>query len=195
MVTNKNLISLRFFLPFLLSVRKSSFLLVIPLLLAFGCIKNTKTMEDMKPYDGPLMIVDSLETIYTDEADIKMILRAKKQLALQNSDREFPEGVLVDFYESGKVSSTLTSNYGRYYKETNKYMVSGNVIIDNIKEGKKLNTEELFWFPSEERIVVEKDKQVIITTKTDVLKGEGLEATQDFSSYKILKPSGVTTIK
>jgi LPS export ABC transporter protein LptC len=126
---------------------------------------------------------------------VRVRLKAKKQVALQNGNREFPEGVLVEFYNDKKVTSTLTSNFARYYKETNKYMVSGNVIIKNLEEGKTMNTEELFWLPLEERIYVEKDKQVIITTQTDVLYGKGLEAKEDFSSYKILHPTGTSTLK
>ncbi len=147
-------------------------------------------MEEMKPYDGPLMELDSMETIYSDSAETKVRLKAKSQLALQNGNREFPKGVLVEFYNDNVITSTLTSNFARFYKETNKYMVSGNVVIKNLAEGKTMNTEELFWVPNEQRIYVEKDKQVIITTKTDVLYGEGLEAAEDFTTYKILKPHG-----
>jgi LPS export ABC transporter protein LptC len=152
-------------------------------------------MEEMKPYDGPLMEIDNMETIYSDAAETKVKLKAKKQFALQNGNREFPQGVFVEFFSGKKVTSTLVSNYAIFYKETNRYMVSGNVIIKNLEEGKTLNTEELFWYPGEERIYVDKEKQVIITTKTGVLYGKGLEAKEDFSSYKILKPTGEETLK
>ncbi|HSZ26364.1 MAG TPA: LPS export ABC transporter periplasmic protein LptC [Cytophagaceae bacterium] len=165
------------------------------LVILSGCFNNTKTMEEMKPYEGPLMELDTMETIYSDEAETKVRLISSKQLALQNGNREFPKGVLVEFYENGKITSTLTSNFARFYRDANKYMVSGNVIIKNLAEEKRLNTEELFWMPAEQRVLVEEDKQVIITTKTDVLYGKGLDATQDFSKYKILHPSGTTTIQ
>jgi LPS export ABC transporter protein LptC len=151
-------------------------------------------MEEMKPYDGPLMVIENMETIYSDSAEVRVKLKASEQIELQNGNREFPKGVLVEFYEDSVITSTLTSNFARFYKETNKYMVSGNVVIKNLAEGKRLNTEELFWMPTEERILVENDKQVIITTKKDVLYGKGLEAKQDFSSYKIQHPTGETTI-
>lgn len=149
----------------------------------------------MQPYDGPLMELDNMETIYSDSAEMKVRMTAKKQLALQNGNREFPEGILVEFYNDQKITSTLTSNFARYYKDANKYMVSGNVIITNLEEEKRLNTEELFWMPAEEKILVENDKQVIITTKTGMLTGKGLVAKEDFSTYKILTPSGVETLK
>ena len=157
-----------------------------------SCLKPNKTMEEMKPYDGPVMEIENMETIFSDFAEVKIKLKAPKQIELQNGNREFPKGLLVEFYEGGKIKSTLTSNFGRYYKETNKYMVSGNVIIKSLEEEKRMNTEEMFWIPAEERIYVEKDKQVVITTKKEVLYGNGLEAKQDFSDYTILKPHGVS---
>ncbi len=148
----------------------------------------------MRLYDGPITEIDNIETVYSDSAEVKIILKADKQIELQSGDREFPKGLLVEFYEDGHVKTTLTSNFGRHYKSSNRYMVSGNVVITDSVEGKKMNTEELFWLPDEDRVYVEKDKQVIVTTKDGVLHGKGLEANQNFSSYKILNPTsdGIT---
>jgi LPS export ABC transporter protein LptC len=172
---------------------KSSLLVIVSAFFFMGCLKPTKTMEEMKSYDGPVMELENMETIYSDSAEVKVKLKSPKQIELQNGNREFPIGLLVEFYENGKIKSTLTSNFGRYYKDANKYMVSGNVIIKSLEEEKRMNTEEMFWLPAEERIYVEKDKQVVITTKTEVLHGTGLEAKQDFSDYTLLHPHGETS--
>ena len=161
-----------------------------------GCLKPSKTMEEMQPYTGPIMEIDSSETIYSDSAEMRVRLKTAKQVELQDGNREFPNGVRVEFYENGVLKSTLTSNFARYYKKNNKYMVSGNVEIKDLIQEKKMNTEEMFWLPTDERIYIENDKQVIITTKDGVLHGKGLEATQDFSRYKILSPySDAITVK
>jgi hypothetical protein len=55
-----------------------------------------------------------------------------------------------------------------------------------------MNTEELNWVPAKQKIFT--DKFVTIQTKEEVLKGQGLEAKQDFSSYRILKPTGTFPI-
>ncbi|HWZ23581.1 MAG TPA: LPS export ABC transporter periplasmic protein LptC [Cytophagaceae bacterium] len=170
------------------SVYKALLFLIVCITFS-GCLKPSKTMEEMKPYSGPVMEIENSETIYSDSAETKVILRAAKQIELQNGNREFPNGVLVEFYENGVIKSTLTSNFARFYKNLNKYMVSGDVVIRDMEEGKRMNTEELFWLPMEERIYIVKDKQVIITTKDGVLHGKGLEAKQDFSKYKILNPT------
>lgn len=39
------------------------------------------------------------------------------------------------------------------------------------------------------------DKFVTITTKNEILMGDGFEARQDFSKYKIKKLKGTVTIK
>ena len=51
-----------------------------------------------------------------------------------------------------------------------------------------LNTEELLWYPNDEKFIT--DKFITIKTENELHKGEGLESNQDFSSYKIMKPMG-----
>ena len=62
----------------------------------------------------------------------------------------------------------------------------------NIKNNERLNTEELFWNPTDEEIYTE--KFVRIETEDQILLGQGLTADQDFSTYKIEKLTGELTI-
>lgn len=142
-------------------------------------------------YDGPMMIVKEVETLYSDSAKLKVKLKAKEQWEYSNGDRIFPQGVHIDFYDETKVpSTTLIANSGKYTKATDSYSVIGNVrIFSNKGETQKLNTEELNWNPKTEK--VHTDKFVRIETAKETLTGTGLEASQDFKKYKILKPQGV----
>jgi hypothetical protein len=46
----------------------------------------------------------------------------------QNEDREFPEGVYMEFYdEFGKISSTLKANKAYYFKKKDQWRGQGNV--------------------------------------------------------------------
>ena len=56
----------------------------------------------------------------------------------------------------------------------------------------ELRTEELFWYPNEEKFVTE--KFVTIKTGNELHKGEGMISNQDFSNYEILKPSGIIEV-
>lgn len=60
------------------------------------------------------------------------------------------------------------------------------ILIDH--EGKKLETELLIWSEKEHRIYT--DKFVKISTETEILFGEGLEAKDDFSEYEITNITG-----
>jgi LPS export ABC transporter protein LptC len=95
----------------------------------------------------------------------------------------------MEFYdEFGKISSTLKANKAYYFKKEDQWRGQGNVEVKNIQKNEQLNSEELFWKPKEEKIFTE--KFVTIRMQSDVIYGEGLDAKQDLSSYKILKPTG-----
>ena len=86
------------------------------------------------------------------------------------------------------MSSTLESNYCYYYSVEDRWRVLGNVIVKSIENDEQLNTEELYWEPKKE--IVYTDKFVRVETEGRILMGEGLEAKQDFSWWKIEKGKG-----
>jgi len=158
----------------------------------FSCAKEEETKQVII-YNGPMMEVDNVETLYSDSSVRRIKLNAAKQIELQNGNREFPKGVHIQFFdEQGNENATLTSNAGTFYKDKNFYTVRGNVIVKNLKENEQLNTEELHWYPDSAK--VNTNKFVRIETPEQILTGEGLDATQDFSRYKIRKPHAIFTV-
>ena len=71
-------------------------------------------------------------------------------------------------------------------------MAQVNVELVNHKQ-EKLNTEQLIW--DEKSNLIFTEKTVRITTKEEVIFGEGFESTPDFSSYKITNVRGSINIK
>lgn len=164
------------------------------LLFAFSSCGNNADIADVKPYDGPLLEIENMVTLYSDSATVRVKVEAQKQLEFESGDSEFPDGVYIEFYDKNqKVSSTLKADYGYYTKKENLYKATGNVEVESYEDGKKLNTEELFWKPDKQEIYT--DKFVRIETAEEILLGEGLTAAQDFSNYKILKPTGELSIE
>ncbi|WMJ72436.1 LPS export ABC transporter periplasmic protein LptC [Cytophagaceae bacterium ABcell3] len=150
--------------------------------------KSEKVVKH-QPYDGPVLEMEDIETIYSDSTIMRVMLTAPLQYELKSGNREFPKGVDMDFFDDkGTKSSNLVSNYGHYDKEKKLYTVTGNVVIMNFEKGERLNTEELKWKPEEKKVFT--DKFVRIETEDEILTGHGLESNEDFSKYKILKPSG-----
>lgn len=167
--------------------------LSLALLLASSC-EQRKELLDQEEYGGPLSSLDSINTLLSDSARIVMHMKAARQNNYENADREWPEGLYLEsFDKDGNVTSIFTSNYAYYDAEENLYRAEGNVVVRSNESGDELKTEELFWDPTEEKFYT--DKFVTIVTEGEVHTGEGLNAKQDFTSYRILKPRGTFTLE
>jgi LPS export ABC transporter protein LptC len=101
---------------------------------------------------------------------------------------EFPKGMLMFFYNADEVvTSTLKANYAIYYEDEGRYIAKYNVEIVN-EAGEKLNTEYLVWLREEEKITT--DQFVKVTTKDEILYGDGLVANQNFTSWEVINVRG-----
>lgn len=149
---------------------------------------SEKKQVTFTEYKGPQMEVYNIASLYSDSGRSKILLNAPKELEYQNGDQDFPDGIYLEFFdeETGKKASTLKGNKGKFVKDKNVYVVTGNVIVKSLTEKKKLNSEELVWKPDEKKIT--SDKFVRIETPCEILTGDGLISNEDFSSYQILKP-------
>lgn len=179
--------------------------IILPILLFAGftacendiAVVNSITSATEKKL--PLETSRNVEFLYSDSA----IVRAK--LTSPQIDRyggtkpylELPIGMNIVFYQATKKEqTTLTANYGIAHDNGNgvieKMEAKGNVIVINEK-GEKLNTEHLIWNAFTKKIYT--DDFVKITTKDQVIWGDGMEADQDFSEYKIKNVKGEIDIK
>jgi LPS export ABC transporter protein LptC len=147
--------------------------------------------ETGKPqiYEGPIREAENMEMLYSEKEHVTVKITAKRISEFQSGDRNFPEGVFIQFFgENGAITSTLSANTAYYFKTENKWKGQGKVEVKNMEKEEQLNTEELFWFPSTKKINT--DKFVTIRNGREVIYGTGLDAKQDMSEYKILKPEG-----
>lgn len=153
-----------------------------------GC-KSKEALDLVVPYEGPILEVENTVTYYSDSAVVKMKMTAPRQFEFENGDREFPDGLYLEFYDAlGNITSTLEADYCYFTAEEELYKASGDVIIKGYSTQEQLNTEELFWNQKEEKVFT--DKFVRIEKEGEIHMGEGLEAKQDFSEYRILKSRG-----
>ena len=171
---------------------KRYFFFLYTLIMSWSCTQQ----EVAKPvaYEGPSREIENVDMLYTEKQTIKVRLQAKKIFEFQNGDREFPEGIFLEFYDDkGTLTSTLQANTAFYFKEEDKWRGRGKVEVKNLGKGEQLNTEELFWKRDTKRIFT--DKFVTIKQGSDVEYGTGIEAAQDLSDYTILKPEGEFEVK
>ena len=70
--------------------------------------------------------------------------------------------------------------------------VRNNVHVVNKKQ-EEMNTEELNWDQVNDRVWT--DRFIKISTKDEIIYGEGFEANQDFTSYEIKRITGTIKVQ
>jgi len=170
------------------------FFSAILLLEIAGCGNKDADIKKVEEYTGPIVELGAATTYYSDSAVVKMKMDAPRQLELSNGDREFPEGLHIEFFDlSGASTSTLRANYCYYTSKEDLYKATGNVVIINTLTGDRLDTEELFWDRGKETVFT--DKFVKIEKDGELQMGDGLNAKQDFSYWKLLNYKGTIDLK
>lgn len=163
------------------------------LLLLSSC---TNDLKDVMSLPGnkksPSRIGDSVTMIYTDSAQLKVVMKANRMLEFDKNTSEpftiLPKGVFVTFFdEEEKISTTLRANYGVRYDLSKRMEAKYAVEVVNNK-GEKLETERLVWDEKTKRIYT--DAFVKITTASQVIRGKGMESNQDFTKYRIKQVTG-----
>jgi len=173
-------------------------LVCIALILFASCendIEKVKIITGKKAI--PVERGKEVEILYSDSAKIKARLLARElnRFAEKQPYIEMPKGIKMYFYDSNqKVNSTLTSQYAKVlqFPDNNIMEAKRKVVVVNEKN-ETLKTEHLVWDQKKETIV--SDAFVTITTKDEIIMGEGLESNQSFTKYKIKKMTGTINLK
>lgn len=101
---------------------------------------------------------------------------------------EFPNTLKVDFYKDSLViESKLYAQYAKYIEIENKIFLRDDVVVFNIL-GDTLWCKEMYW--DQNTNMFHTDKDVIVKQHSPIAKiyGKGLEANQNLTDIRILKP-------
>lgn len=173
----------------------------IPMLLAFGilcsCQNDVEEVESLTHNKKePNSKGKNVSLIYSEKSDVKIKVTAPLMEEYGvDADKymEMKEGIKVQFFDSlQNITSTLTSKYAIHRVGERIMEAKNDVVVVNDK-GEKLNTEHLIW--NEDSAKIYSDKFVKITTEDEIIMGEGMEANQDFSKWKIHKIKGIINVK
>ena len=136
-----------------------------------------------------------VEILYSEKGVVHYRILGDRLIRNDNEEDpyiEFPDNVELFIYnDSMQVESRLTGGYGISYQKTRRMIVRDSVVLWNMK-GEMLNTEELIWDEAEGTI--SSTKFVKITTPKEIIFGDGFEANEDFSEYRIKKIRGTISI-
>jgi LPS export ABC transporter protein LptC len=145
----------------------------------------------------PDLTGDHVEVFYSDSARLQMKLTTpliKKYESAKDAHDEFPEGLHVWFYEkNGDLKAEITANWAHHDITTDLWEARSNVVIISA-DGRKLETEQLFWDPRKGDVYSEKyTKLTEANGSTGV--GDTFTAKQDFSEYKLRKGGGLIILQ
>jgi LPS export ABC transporter protein LptC len=147
---------------------------------------NGKKMEDH---------AEDVTLIYSKDGKIKMRAFAHDFTRKESANPAFIDmnkNLKGEFFDdSGRIEHIITADSSRYYTTKGDIIVWDSVQVVSTK-GQQLNTQELIWNESIHKFFTE--KPVKISSASEVLYGDGLEANSDFSWYKILKPRGTVEV-
>lgn len=142
----------------------------------------------------PTESAKNIKILYSDSAKVQVELTAPvfNHFETENPYIEMPKGLLAIFYDDKlEVKSRLKADYGVRFINEMKMEARKNVVVVNQK-GETLNTEHLIWDESKQKLY--SDEFVKITTKDEIIFGNGFEANQDFSKYKIFNIKGTISL-
>ncbi len=164
---------------------------IVFLLLMAACQEEEPPQERQK-YDGAKVVFENINTLYSEQANLKIKIEAASESVLQNDDILYPKGIRVSMYdEKGLVTTTLISDSARYEKMRKLYHAFGNVEVINYEQKQKVNADELHWDENKREFFT--DTRIVITTPYENLYGIGMRSNDKFSKYKILKTTGSFT--
>lgn len=173
----------------------------IPMLLAIGILCSCENdVEEValltKNIKEPNSRGKNVSLIYSEKSDVKITVTApimEEYGVDKDKYMEMKEGIKVQFFDSlQNITSTLTSKYAIHHVGDKIMEAKNDVVVINDK-GEQLNTEHLIW--NEDSSKIYSDEFVKITTEDEIIMGEGMEANQDFSKWKIYKIKGTINVK
>jgi len=164
-----------------------------------SCANDLEQLKKIiDPEEEPDVTIINVEMLHSDSArlQVKMISPLLKRYETAKDARnEFPQGLQVWLYEkTGELSAEITANWAKQDMTSNLWEARSNVVLTNA-EGRKLETEQLFW--DEQKGDVWSEKYTKITEPNgNIYSGDSFTAKQDLSDYKLNNTSGVgrTTI-
>ena len=162
-----------------------SIIVFLGTIMLLSCKNDIKQVEALaEEQDKPEMVGYELELIYSDSARIKYkVLTPEYVKTTQGVEKyeEFPQGIYIISYDAnGKEIGSIRSRYAKKLEEEMLWEARDQVVVINA-EGKKLETEQLFWDMKEKTIYSKRYTK--LTAGNQILEGHtGFESDQNLNN-------------
>lgn len=184
---------------FLWLTRLSSVALCCMLLLVACSGNKTEVVEGYENVDSlPSMYTCDVNTLISDSGVTRYRIEAPLWYMYEGENTQdpywyFPQGIYVEQFDTLFVTETMIEgDTAIYYKKPQKWLLSGNVHIENA-EGKKFYTQQLYWDQQAREIY--SDSAIRIVDGEEVIEGVGFKSNEQITKYVILRTTGIFTVK
>lgn len=150
-----------------------SIIILLGVVMLLSCKNDIKQVEALPDETNqPEMLGYELELVYSDSARIKYrVLTPEYVKTAEGVEKyeEFPKGIhVISYDEAGKVIGSIKAKYAKKLEEAMLWEARNQVEVINA-EGKKLETEQLFWDMKEETIY--SNRYTKLTSGNQILEG------------------------
>lgn len=163
----------------------------------FSCEGNLRGVQQMEiPEDAPQAIGAGINLKYTDSGKVVATLRSEKMLDYSNKTfpyREFPDGLIVEFFDEERQKNTVTANYGVIYNETGLIDLQGNVVVVT-SDSTELTADQLYWDQTNNWVFTDHPNTIRFKNGA-VNEGLGFDSNQEFSNFRSRSNVGVQILE
>ena len=150
-----------------------SIIVLLGAIMLLACKNDIKEVNALAEWEKrPDMTGENLELIYSDSARIKYRVLAPEYIKVNREKEkyeEFPKGIHVLSYDpAGKMIGSIKAKYAKKLEDEMLWEARNEVVIINA-EGKKLETELLYWDMKKELIY--SDRYVKLSADGQIIEG------------------------
>lgn len=160
----------------------------------YSCKGKLHQSDDMNLDDIPVQTVRDMFVVQTENSLLQMRMEADLMERYENdsvSYELFPEGFAVYGYnEEGLLETEIISDNARHEKfkkdDTETWAAFGNVVVKNVINSERMETDTLYWDRKNERIYT--DCYVRMFSPDGFMQGYGMESDQRARNSTIFNP-------
>ena len=167
-------------------------LLMGGILVFSSCENDPKVVDALFKKKISAEVAKNIESYLSQSGKVKAKLTSPYMLRYQADSPyiEFPRTLHVDFYDDSTViESTVDAKYAKYVEFDHKVLLRDSVLVQSIRNGDTLRTQELWWDQDKKEFYTDKPAHVYQRDKIIFAK-DGLRAAQDLTSYTFFSSSG-----
>jgi len=162
----------------------------------FSCKDNFSEVQKIGMSDNePIGVADTINVVYTDSGAVKAVLISPKMYDYSNRDfpfYEFTQGLNLELFDDDNNKTTVFSDYGISYTNTDLIDLQGNVVIIT-HTNDTLYAEQLYYDQKKEWVFT--NKPFTYVKGSDVINGNGFSSDSKFNNLEIFEMEGNITIE